>query len=252
MHFPQSVIDEIGSYVYLLRDPRNKEVFYLGKGCANRIFQHSADSLEIELISDKLDRIRAVQSEGLEVEHLIMRHGLTDEESFEVEGALIDFVGLHGLTNLVHGHDGDERGMMSASEVSAKYSAPSANIVERVILITVNKAFRRGIGAEELYEFTRGKWVIGERRNKAKYAFAVYRGIIRQVYLIQKWNRSETLDSEVRLKWIEQQDVKVRVGNRVRWEFDGRVASELQHYVGCSTVNYQVKGAQNPIKYVNC
>ena len=32
--------EEIGSYVYALVDPNNKEIFYIGKGKENRVFQH--------------------------------------------------------------------------------------------------------------------------------------------------------------------------------------------------------------------
>ncbi|MCE7983039.1 MAG: hypothetical protein DYG89_17785 [Caldilinea sp. CFX5] len=60
-------------------------------------------------------------------------------------------------------------------------------IHEPVILITINRLYRRGMSAEELYEVTRGNWVIGQRRAQAKYAFAVYNGIIREVYEIHRW-----------------------------------------------------------------
>jgi hypothetical protein len=39
----------------------------------------------------------------------------------------------------------------------------------------------------ELYEIKLRKWVIGSHRSKAKYAFAVYKGIIRVVYEIDCW-----------------------------------------------------------------
>lgn len=37
----------------------------------------------------------------------------------------------------------------------------------------------------ELYEATRVVWKIGERRNNAQYAMAVYQGIVREVYKIE-------------------------------------------------------------------
>jgi len=60
--FDDLTIENIQYYVYLLKDPRNREVFYVGKGCANRIFQHLHDTLESEVKSDKLDRLRDIVS----------------------------------------------------------------------------------------------------------------------------------------------------------------------------------------------
>lgn len=76
--FTQSVIEKIGQYVYFLRDPHNKEVFYVGKGTGNRIFEHVACALTNTNESDKLDRIRAIKQSGQLVEHYILRHNLTE------------------------------------------------------------------------------------------------------------------------------------------------------------------------------
>lgn len=116
--------------------------------------------------------------------HIIHRHGLTEKEAFEIEAALIDFNGLSDLTNHVQGFNSDDRGRMTVVEVIAKYEAPVAEIKEPVILITVNRLYRRGMCGEELYEITCGKWITGPHRSNAKYTFAVYKGIIREVYEI--------------------------------------------------------------------
>ncbi len=126
-----------------------------------------------------------------------------------------------------------------------------ADITEPVILITVNRLYKPDISPQLLYEITRGIWRISERRNNAKYAFAVYKGIIREVYKIDSWHPAKA-DSDARKKWIDDKGIKVDKVTRQRWQFDGRVSAELQHYVGQSTAKYQVRGAQNPIKYVNC
>ena len=235
--FPQSVIEKLGYYVYLLIDPENGQVFYVGKGIGNRIFAHINSALKDEMLSDKLDKIRSIHANGLEVTHVIHRHGLTEKEAFEVEAALIDFFGLSGLTNQVLGHSSDDRGQMTVKEVISKYQAHIAEIEVPAILITVNRLYEREMTSEMLYEATRGTWVIGVRRNKAKYAFAIYKGVIREVYEIERWLPSPS-------------DVGLRQKNR--WQFEGKVAEDLQYYVGSSTENYQVLGAQNPIRYINC
>ncbi len=236
--FPPSVIKKIGYYVYLLSDPATNEVFYVGKGTSNRIFDHLNAALARADISDKLDKIRAILATGQKIHHCIIRHGLSDKEALEVEAALIDFIGLASLTNLVHGHGADDRVQMNVSEVIAKYEAPEVEILEPVILITVNRLYRRGMNPEELYEITRGDWVIGRGRERAQYACAVYNGIIREVYQIKDWQPATAKREGQKRKQ--------------RWRFSGTVATELQQYVGGSTARYVVVGAQNPIRYVNC
>ena len=249
--FSQSVAERIGYYVYILKDPRDNQVFYVGKGCGNRIFAHVFDANFSCEPSDKLDRIRAIQAAGKDVVHLIHRHGLTEKEAFEVEASLIDFIGRLELTNLVHGVDSDERGHMKISEVIARYDAPRADIKEPVILIKVNQFYRRGIDANDLYEITRGTWKLSRRREKARFVFAVYKGIIREVYKIHRWN-DVTRDNDARRDYIYKITGKIYPGGEVRSEFEGEISSELQHYVGKSTEDYQRLGAQNPIRYVNC
>jgi hypothetical protein len=70
---------------------------------------------------------------------------------------------------------------------------------------TINKLYRSNMTAEELYEATRGIWVVGTRRENAEYVMAVYLGIVREVYRIQKWHPSVTLKYNTR----ESKDVNI-------------------------------------------
>jgi hypothetical protein len=45
--FSQKVQEELGYYVYCLVDPRDKKIFYVGKGVENRVFAHVNDALEL-------------------------------------------------------------------------------------------------------------------------------------------------------------------------------------------------------------
>src|ERR1041384_6344954 len=229
--FPSSVIERIGFYVYLLIHPETDQVFYVGKGIGNRIFAHLNAALADETLSDKLDRIRAIHAKGLEVRHVVHRHGLTEKEAIEVEAALIDYIGLTELTNQVQGYKSDDRGRMTVAEVIAKYEAPIAVIKEPVILIIVNQFFKRGMSDKELYEITRGKWAMGTRRNKAKYAFAVYKGIIREVYEIERWLPISVGEDEVIRRWRPRNAKDAEVKRRNRWQFEGKIAHSLRHYV---------------------
>ncbi|MFZ2037091.1 MAG: hypothetical protein WAU62_09275 [Dehalococcoidales bacterium] len=185
--FPKYVTERIGYYVYILSEPETGEVFYVGKGTGNQIFAHVRQTIKNPVKSDKLERIREIQAKGLEVKHEILRHGLTDKEAFEVEAAVIDFINVSNLTNKVVGHDAENRGRMTIPGIIAVYGAEPIEIKEPVIIIVPNKLFKRNISKDDLYEITRGNWVVAERRNKAKYAFSVYNGIVIEVYKIDRW-----------------------------------------------------------------
>jgi hypothetical protein len=236
--FPPSVAEKLGYYVYILTDPRTNKPFYVGKGTGNRVFAHLRQAIRSPLPTDKLEIIRAIQAKGQQVKARIVRHGLTENEAFEVEASLIDYIGLPDLANVVAGHGTAYRGYMTIQEIVAMYTAPKIRIKEPSMLIVVNRLYRRGMNDDQLYEITRGNWVVGERRNKARFALCVYRGIVRQVYEIQGWF-----------------PVKARpLGQKTndRWRFDGIISEKLQHYVGGSAEKYLRLRAQNPIKYVNC
>ena len=226
----------LGYYVYLLIDPETNNIFYVGKGTGNRIFAHLNNAISSPQESDKLDKIRSFQAKGLQVKHVIHRHGLSEKEAFEVEASLINFIGLEELLIIKGGRHTEYRGHMSINEVIAQYEAPEIEIIEPTILFTVNSLYRRDMNEDELYEITRGNWVVGERRNKAKFAFSVYRGNVRQVYEIHKWFPITARSKDAR--------------KQRRWRFDGIISQDLQHYVYGSVEKYV--GAQNPIRYINC
>jgi len=112
----------------------------------------------------------------------------------------------------------------------------SLKIKKSAVLLRLNQKYYEGISQESLYRITRGEWVVGERRKRARYAFSIYRGIVLQVYRIHRWNPFTGKTPS----------------NRQRWCFVGVVAENLQHYVGKSVKHYFVRGNANPVNYVNC
>ena len=46
--FSQKVQEELKCYVYCLVDPRDRKIFYIGKGVGNRVFAHAYAALESE------------------------------------------------------------------------------------------------------------------------------------------------------------------------------------------------------------
>lgn len=226
--FSEAVSERIGYYVYLLKDPRNDSIFYVGKGKYNRLFQHVQCALENATENDKYNLIREIHKGGKEVEHFILRHGLEEKLSLEIESTVIDLLGIENLTNSIKGHDTWERGLKTVDEVFQHYDAKAVTFDEPCIIININRLFTRGITAQKLYDSTRSSWVVGTRRDKAKYAIASYRGLVREVYEIVKWQP-----------------------NGDRWEFIGKVADDKirDKYLNQSLENYIKKGGQNPIRY---
>ena len=91
-------------YVYVYIDPRNHQVFYIGKGTGSRMNAHILEAnLREEPNSTKIRQIRAIQREGLEAIVRIIARGLTDAEALLVEKTLLWQLGKQ-LTNIATGH----------------------------------------------------------------------------------------------------------------------------------------------------
>lgn len=242
MEFSPEIVDEIKSYVYIYSDPDTQKPFYIGKGQGNRCFQHFEDQSE----SDKVQKLNELKKNNKKPLIELLRYGLTDNEASLLEAALIDFAGPDCLANKVRGLHSRSLGRVFVEDIILKYSAENAVIQEKALLITINKLYHSRMSDEELYEATRGIWKVSERRNKAQLAFAVFQGIIREVYEISRWHPSGTLPYKYR-------DASSFAGLR-RWEFEGeKVPEDIRNkYLKKSVRNYMPKGNQNPIKYINC
>lgn len=210
--FSKAVCEKIGYYVYILKDPRTSTIFYVGKGTGSRVFQHVEGALLSPLMSDKLNLIREIHNEGFTVEHYILRHGLTQDQSYEIESACIDLLGLDYLTNAVKGHNSWERGLKTVNEINQHYDAKIIEIVEPTIIININKLYKRFMTDYELYEVTKQAWKLGTKKNQANYVVASYKGLVREVYKIDNCysigNRSGfngiIADEEIRGKYKDQ------------------------------------------------
>jgi len=99
-------------YVYGLIDPRSNQIFYIGKGTGNRVFEHERESLgnpDSEKL--KLKTISEIKAAGLDVLKIIINSSLTEAEAFAAEGSLINafnYVSDVKLSNIVSGHHSTE------------------------------------------------------------------------------------------------------------------------------------------------
>lgn len=244
--FSPYVQEHLRYYVYLLSDPRDGKIFYVGKGIGNRVFAHAAAALgeDEQNPSDKLDRIRAIHGVGSTVRAELLRFGLTEQAAYEVEAASIQLLGLADLTNIVSGHHIESRGRMSTDVAISLFDAPPVQeITEPVLLIKIPKLWYPSMPAAELYEATAGWWRISKRRELARYVFAVNRGVIREVYIIHGWQQRQPGD-----RGSEEDNGQPSR----RFGFQGSVAPELSTYRNRSVRHLYKKGDVSPIKFINC
>ncbi len=112
-----------------------------------------------------------------------------------------------------------------------------AKITERVMLININQHHRENMTSDELYDVTRNCWrVHPERVKHVDYVLSNYRGIVKEVYEVDRWEFAGL------------------VNGHKRYKFYGKVApAEVRDkYIGNSVAHYRKKGSQSPILYINC
>lgn len=238
--FSKFVADQLKYYVYRLIDPRNGETFYIGKGLGSRVFEHVrgevGSTVEDDVLSDKLRRIRQIRLDGFEVAHVIHRHGLSEEQAFEVEAALID--AYPEVTNEVGGHGSDERGLMHAKQVNERYEAKQVVFHHTAIVISINRSVTE---SESIYAAVRYAWKLDPKKAaKAQLVLAVQQGLIVGVFVAHSWlpataaNFPGTVDQEG------------------RWGFVGEEAPpEIENLYLRTRLPDEMRkrGAANPVRY---
>ena len=228
--------------MYRLIDPRDGQTFYVGKGKGNRVFAHVNDAMKgfngetyedefEDSISLKMQQIRDIKNAGLEVIHVIQRWGLSSDEAFEVEAALIDAYGQ--LTNIQGGHASD-RGVNSADvlERELKYEEYSEPDFPYMIIKINNKILEER--ENDIYETVRSAWRVSvDKAKQYKYCFAVLNGVVKNVFIIEEWHEDPQ-------------------GKQGRFEFSGKEApaENRDAYVNKKIPQrYRKKGMASPVLY---
>lgn len=228
-------------YVYALCDENHKP-FYIGKGQGGRVWEHekgeekereaiekneklSLDEKKILLndLSEKHKKINEIKKRGFEVEKVIIKWGLTENEAFMAESALINFYNYPEVTlaNIANGHasesekenaekcirskateamnemeflescckellifkDGDD--IISEESVSEKLSGRKFLFIN----IRDNYSFCKGCSKRgkdwETMETARASWQVGKDRKLPDYIFAVSNSVIRGIYKVK-------------------------------------------------------------------
>ncbi|EDX0050327.1 hypothetical protein IC374_004282 [Salmonella enterica] len=247
--FPPGVMEHLGWYVYRLIDPRDGSTFYVGKGKGNRVFAHmrgEVAAVDDELLSNKLKQLREIMLAGLDVIHVIHRHGMADEKTaYEVEAALID--AYPGLTNIMSGAGSNEYGPAHIKELIATYQPETVVFQHKVLMISVNRSSKD----VDLYDAVRFSWRVRvERARKAEFILATVRGIVRGVYIADEWLESTRENFPDMPSW--DADDEFESTQKSRFGFRGRLAPPdiAKIYLGKKIPDVlRKKGAMSPVKY---
>lgn len=117
------------------------------------------------------------------------------------------------------------------------------NITDNVVVIKINKTYRKDMTPLELYECTRGVW---KRKIKsvrpARYALAVYKGQVVEVYKIFEWMKAGTVPMQTRD--ISEEHCKNRI------EFTGEIAPAAVRikYINKNISKLYKFGEADPVK----
>ena len=257
--FPAGVAEQLKWYVYRLIDPRNGETFYVGKGRGNRIFAHASGDfkatvghgttpLDGENSEDETDlkirRINEIRATGLEVGHIVHRHGMSVEDvAYEVEAALID--AYPGLTNQVAGHESGVHGSRHVEEIVLQYAAEEFTVREPLMLIYIGRHLDH---YGDPYETVRCAWKVNvERARRYHLVLAHANGLVVGAYRPSKWLAGTRQNFPGRL---DDDSISQETGRPTRWGFNGEPAERdaWSIYVG-KRIPEQYRAKQNPVQY---
>lgn len=235
--------EQLKYYVYLLIDPGTGEPFYVGKGQNDRVFDHIKQEIEEETENLKYQEIQRIGSEN--VQHIIVRHGLSESVAFAIEASLIDtfrFIpsfNKFAKGNIQGGYNSIEKGLMSSNEIISLYNAEILDSIDDdCIIININGTYKRGAVADAIYVATKETWKMADWRPALyKYVISEYRGLIREVFKIQNWYTKERPDKYGRLY--------------NGYGFDGIVAEEAvrNKYISKSIKGVKPRGYGYPVVY---
>jgi hypothetical protein len=261
--FDEKTQQELKSYVYMLLDPQDEKPFYVGKGRSNnRVFDHLSCALtDTDKSTLKYEKIREIANRGQTVKHIIVRHGLTDEEAFLIEASLIDtlnYCGL-GLSNQQGGHYSIEKGLMTSEEIIRLYNAqPLDKIGIDCILININKTYERGNGTNPIYRATKETWLISDRKiPNIKFVLSEFRGLIVEVFEVEEWYKK--LRPKNKTKRDQQGEPILNDKGKpikeivevIGYGFNGKPAPDKIRnlYINKSVAHIKQKGAAQVIRY---
>ena len=161
-----------------------------------------------------------------------------------------------GLTNIVAGHHSAEAlDVENFEKMNGAVELKKSEIRHRIMVIKINKLYRRGMEEDVLYDSVRGVWRASLKRVKTvDYVFGVYNSLIVAVYKPTEWFICKDAKDK-----LPRQDIELtpRTENRVFFidnDFENNEpldeAEEFYLYKSIAGLKLN-QSAQNPITYLN-
>lgn len=127
-------------YVYALIDPRNDQIFYIGKGSKKRHLQHVKEYSKTS--SSKNDVIESIISSKLEVKYKFIAENLNEEAAYLLEEILVERFGriiikTGNLTNLEPGGKWQYPKIILEENEKAKLEEVEINFPELIPIINL-------------------------------------------------------------------------------------------------------------------
>lgn len=113
-------------------------------------------------------------------------------------------------------------------------------LTEPIAVIRINKLYRKSLTPDELYDITRGYWNLNRAKAEAcNLVFAVYRGVVKEVYRVDSWVDSLELEMCTTINPY-----------REGYGFNGHVAEGAvrNRFLGCNIANWFKHGDQCPVR----
>lgn len=188
--------NKLGLYVYGLRDPRDKKIFYVGQGERNRVLSHFKEAENAlnggnvaEGSGSKIARILDIWGTSQDVEWIIIAHGLQNNETASyIESSVFNALGESQNGPSLNAITPPKSSLLLPEDIrlfSAEPVNPTTPFV-RVFIFPIHNTMRT---QELVYEATRAEWrVVPENRSTPAYAVGLKSGLSVGSYVVEAWN----------------------------------------------------------------
>ena len=247
-HFEPGVIEKLATCVYALADPRDKKVFYVGKGNGDRLFAHFREAEDDNRSSSKVRRIREIWNEDQDVDWFILRWGIrplngdqtSDISAEEIEAAVIDCLAMSQNGPALNDQGGKRagNGLLNSSEVRAlgATAVNPNNHYPVVFVFPIQRALEEG---RDPYEATRRAWTKSDLMKSGAIAVGLSGGISRGVFCTDDWEESEPDGSK--MMFVGEELIDHELQNR-NWAAVTAAAGGFWQYGGYLVVEFDGAG----------
>lgn len=139
---------------------------------------------------------------------------------------------------------------MTSEEVIRLYNAQQLDqIGDDCVLININRTYRRGNGANPIYQATKETWFKIGNMLERKYVLSEYRGLIVEVFEVENWYEKQRPKNKTIGKDDRGKKIQIQI-DAIGYGFDGKPApNEIRNiYINKSIAHKKLRGQRNPVR----